>query len=98
MDLMVGIYRHYKGGYYQVLGIGAHTEREEQMVIYVCVYPLPGSPPQPGLRIRLRPLSMWNEMVPGPNGMEPRFAYVGLEIPTDNTAETASVSDSSTSK
>jgi hypothetical protein len=28
------IYRHYKGDYYQVVGIGKHTESEEALVIY----------------------------------------------------------------
>ena len=30
-----GIYKHYKGGYYQVLGVAAHSETDEMMVVYV---------------------------------------------------------------
>lgn len=29
-----GRYRHFKGGYYQVLALALHTETQEQLVIY----------------------------------------------------------------
>jgi hypothetical protein len=31
--MQAGIYKHYKGGYYQVLGLGAHSETDEKMVV-----------------------------------------------------------------
>jgi hypothetical protein len=50
-----GVYRHYKGGLYEVLGIAKHTETEEPLVIY---YPL-------GRHSKLwaRPESMWNDYI-----------------------------------
>jgi len=32
---MIGLYRHYKGGTYQLWGLGTHTETEELLVIYM---------------------------------------------------------------
>ena len=29
-----GRYRHFKGGYYQVLALALHTETQEQLVVY----------------------------------------------------------------
>ncbi len=71
-----GIYRHYKGGYYQVLGVSEHTETHEIVVVYICL-----DASLPGPRMRHRPMV-------GPNGfnteVEPskkRFEYIGYEIP-----------------
>jgi hypothetical protein len=75
-----GVYKHYKGGLYQVLGIGQHTETEELLVVYIS---LTGAE-LPGPRIRIRPLN-------GPNGFNtwirsdpnrpiPRFKYVGVSV------------------
>lgn len=33
-QLALGIYRHYKGGVYEVIGLACHTETLEWMVIY----------------------------------------------------------------
>ncbi|MDB5168548.1 MAG: hypothetical protein JWO55_806 [Candidatus Saccharibacteria bacterium] len=33
-----GVYRHYKGGEYKVIGIGRNTETEEDVVIYQPLY------------------------------------------------------------
>ena len=77
--IMAGIYRHYKGGYYQVLGIAAHSETDEQMVVYVSLNGIE----LPGPRLRVRPLSMWFDTVQAPESKDfvPRFYYVGPEIP-----------------
>lgn len=83
--LQAGIWRHYKGGHYQVLGIGAHSETDEPMVIYVSLEGIH----LPGPRIRLRPLSMWFDMVEVVHKNEhdeighsvPRFTYIGAEMP-----------------
>lgn len=77
MKIAAGVYRHYKGGYYQVLGIAAHTETDELMVVYVS---LTGAH-LPGPRMRIRPLEMWLDVVTHEGKHVPRFEYVGLEIP-----------------
>ena len=70
MNLMAGVYKHYKGGYYQALGIGAHSETGEQMVVYISVRPAGfiHLPPLPGPRIRLRPVALWEDLVTWTDG------------------------------
>jgi hypothetical protein len=76
MDLPVGLYRHYKGGLYQLLGVAAHSETKELMVVYVALYESPGP------RMWVRPLKMWTEMVKWPDGdSHMRFRYIGNEVP-----------------
>jgi hypothetical protein len=50
-----GIYRHYKGNLYQVLGLARHSETEEWLVVYQALYG--------GKGYWLRPLSLWLEPV-----------------------------------
>lgn len=33
-----GIYRHYKGNLYEVIGVASHSETEEPMVVYRALY------------------------------------------------------------
>lgn len=54
-----GLYRHYKGGLYTVIGVGLHTETEQPLVLYRGV----------NGRFWARPLEMWNELIDG----RPRF-------------------------
>ncbi len=50
-----GIYKHYKGNKYKVLGIAKHSETLQEMVVYQALYGEMG--------VWVRPLSMWNEEV-----------------------------------
>lgn len=67
--MRLGIYRHYKGKQYLVLGVARHSESGEELVIYVPLYELPGA----GLPLQARPRKLWDELVEG----KPRFEYVG---------------------
>lgn len=63
-----GIYRHYKGSLYQVLHVANHSETEEMLVVYRCLYGEYG--------VWVRPLAMFTESVEV-NGKEvPRFELI----------------------
>jgi len=70
-----GIYRHYKGDLYLVLGLAQHSETDEICVVYVSM-----NPDLPGPRMRVRPLDgpagFRATVGPGDPG-ELRFTYVG---------------------
>ena len=57
MDLQAGLYRHYKGQNYRVLGVARHSEMEEALVIYQALYGEFG--------LWVRPLEMFTEAVEG---------------------------------
>jgi hypothetical protein len=78
MEIKAGLYQHKSGRFYQVLGIGAHCKTEELFVVAVALSM------QPGTRMRLRPLSEWEEEVEWPDGTKgPRFKYVGTGLQFD---------------
>ncbi len=60
-----GIYRHYKGSLYQVLHTAQHSETEESLVVYRCLYGEYG--------VWVRPLSMFSETVEVEGKQVPRF-------------------------
>ncbi|THG28166.1 DUF1653 domain-containing protein [Naasia lichenicola] len=35
-----GVYRHFKGKDYRVLGVAKHTESDEPLVLYLALYPV----------------------------------------------------------
>lgn len=63
-----GIYRHYKGTEYEVLGTGIHTETEEKMVIYRSI-----EEPE---KVWLRPYDMFFETVTIDGEGIPRFKKI----------------------
>lgn len=69
--MKTGIYRHYKGKNYLVLGKARHSETQELMVVYVPMYETDG----PGMAVR--PYSMFIETVKIDGKLIPRFQYIG---------------------
>lgn len=64
-----GIYRHYKGQLYQVFHVATHSETEEKLVVYQCLYA--------DYSMWVRPLSMFLEHVELEDGtVQPRFQLV----------------------
>ncbi|ARS53143.1 DUF1653 domain-containing protein [Kushneria konosiri] len=53
--VILGVYRHYKGSDYEVLGVAHHSETEEPLVVYRALYGEFG--------LWVRPLSMFRENV-----------------------------------
>jgi len=68
-QVKTGFYQHYKGPYYQVLGIAQHSETAEQLVVYRALYGEFG--------LWVRPVSMFTEIVEIAGQQRPRFAYLG---------------------
>ncbi|MFC6380346.1 DUF1653 domain-containing protein [Psychrobacter glacincola] len=63
-----GIYRHYKGSLYQVLHTAQHSETEETLIVYRCLY---GE-----YDVWVRPLAMFVETVEFDDKEVPRFELV----------------------
>lgn len=70
MIFKLGIYRHYKGKEYRVLGVAKHSETLEDMVVYEALYENTSS------RLWVRPLSMFTETVLVEGMKVPRFEFL----------------------
>ena len=66
-----GIYRHFKGGLYEVLFTARHSETGEEMAVYRALYGSHG--------VWVRPAAMWNETVEREGQPRPRFAKLREE-------------------
>jgi hypothetical protein len=69
IETPTGLYRHYKGGMYRVLGTVRHSETLEPMTLYQALYG------QQGLWVR--PAAMFSEVVDIAGQLQPRFSRVG---------------------
>ena len=65
----LGIYRHYKGNQYEVVGFAKHSETLEDMVVYKALYGDGGT--------WIRPLSMWDNPIEFDGKTVKRFEYIG---------------------
>jgi hypothetical protein len=73
MPLVIGgLYAHYKGKPYRVLGIVRHSETLEELVHYECLYDNPDG------KFWVRPRAMFEEHVVIDGITRPRFAYQGI--------------------
>ena len=67
-----GIYEHYKGNRYELIGVANHSETLEKMVVYRALY---GEN-----ELWVRPAGMWDETVISDGRPIKRFRYI---CPTD---------------
>ena len=68
MALEKGIYKHYKGNLYEVLGVAQHSETLEHLVVYKTLYG--------DFSIWVRPLGMFQETVEKDGEQVARFQFV----------------------
>ncbi len=71
MALLIGKYQHYKGQFYQVEGVATHTETQELLVVYRCLYG--------NYDLWVRPLAMFTETVVVDGHVVPRFMRVDAD-------------------
>lgn len=91
MNFPAGIYRHYKGGLYQALGIAELSDngylqslaKEKQYLdrptgkLMVVYISLDAT--LAGPRMRVRSYDEWSQMIQWPDGaVRPRFLYIGI--------------------
>ncbi len=67
-DVEPGIYRHFKGRRYEVIGTGRHSETEEPLVFYRKLYD--------DYSFWVRPVAMFVEQVDRDGYRGPRFARI----------------------
>lgn len=68
MQVKKGIYRHFKGHVYRVIGIAKHSETLEEMVVYVNA--------ENEDDVWLRPVPMFLETITKDGKTFPRFEFV----------------------
>lgn len=73
MKFRFGVYKHYKGNKYLVIGLSKHSETLEPHVVYVSLYDNPES------KMWVRPQKMFFENVSVNGVTQPRFQYVPEE-------------------
>lgn len=76
MKIEEGLYQHYKGNYYSVIGQAKHSETLEDLIIYKALYYSDF-----GIgAIWARPLSMFLEQIEVDGKMIPRFKKIENEM------------------
>ncbi|HLS98497.1 MAG: DUF1653 domain-containing protein [Porticoccaceae bacterium] len=68
MPVTPGLYRHFKGNFYQVVDIARHSETGEEMVVYRALYGERG--------LWVRPLALFDETLERDGKAVKRFAPV----------------------
>lgn len=71
--LKPGVYRHYKGKLYEVIGIANHSETLEPIVVYQALY---DTKEFGNHALWVRPLEMFLETVDIDGKVQPRFEFV----------------------
>lgn len=68
LETPTGLYRHYKGGLYEVIGTARHSESLEPMTVYRALYGAHG--------LWVRPAAMFAETIEIDGVVRPRFEKV----------------------
>ncbi|MBT4880141.1 MAG: DUF1653 domain-containing protein [Alphaproteobacteria bacterium] len=68
-EIKLGLYKHYKGKTYEVIGLCRHSETLEEMVVYRALYADYG--------LWVRPKAMFFAEVNANENPQPRFSFIG---------------------
>lgn len=68
--MQLGIYQHYKGPLYRVIGVCRHSETLEELVYYECLYDNPSG------QFWVRPRAMFEGAIEVDGVMRKRFTWV----------------------
>lgn len=72
--IKLGKYQHFKGNFYNVIGVAKHSETMEEFVVYEALYDNPDG------KLWIRPKEMFLEIIERDGKTMPRFRFVGKEI------------------
>ncbi|MBS0272549.1 MAG: DUF1653 domain-containing protein [Proteobacteria bacterium] len=67
-ELRLGLYQHYRGNFYHVIGLSRHSETLEMLVVYQALYEDYG--------LWVRPLDLFQGMVEEKGQIIPRFKFI----------------------
>ena len=70
MQIKKGLYRHFKGNIYRVIGVAKHSENLSEMVVYKSL--ADGN-------LWVRPAEMWDETIERDGKVFKRFSFIGEE-------------------
>jgi hypothetical protein len=73
IEVRPGIYEHFKGKRYRVIGVGKHSETSEDLVLYEALYENEVS------KLWARPIESFNGEVEVNGQKVLRFTYIGAE-------------------
>ncbi len=72
--MKLGLYKHYKGNIYEVIGIAKHSETLEELVVYKATY-------QPdGENLWVRPKVMFTELITVDGKQVKRFEFIDAHV------------------
>jgi len=69
----LGKYKHFKGNFYEVIGVARDSETDEELVVYKALY---DSPEFGNNALWVRPKSMFLEEIEKDGKKMPRFSFV----------------------
>lgn len=72
--MRLGLYQHYKGNFYQVIGLARHSETLEELVVYQALYGDFG--------MWVRPRTIFEEMVFHDGNNHSRFKFISSNFST----------------
>lgn len=73
----LGLYKHYKGNVYQVIGVACHIETGDQLVVYQALWG--------DYRLWVRPKAMFCEKIVCNNQHVDRFTFISNPLKTAAT-------------